>query len=161
MITRLRGTAWHEPCPVLHPFWWVCLPIIASHSIWWSGKGIPVIASQTNREVDMQLVSCCIDRNGCRPVVPTVETWTVKATKVCQLSASRPAEGSVSQGKPIFTAPMARCTVFLETRSRTVSRRSLYFTTYRSFTIVCRIRTGPHPEPENPDCIPHPLCRRM
>ena len=63
MITRLRGTAWHEPCPVLHPFWWVCLPIIASHSIWWSGKGIPVIASHTNRVVDMQLVSCCIDRN--------------------------------------------------------------------------------------------------
>lgn len=63
----------------------------------------------------MQLVSCCIDRNGCSPVVPTVETWTVKATKVCQLSAFRPAEGSVLQGKPIFTAPMARCTTFLVT----------------------------------------------
>jgi len=65
----------------------------------------------------MQLVSCCIDRNECSPVVPTVETWKVRATKVCQLSAFRPAEGSVSQGKPIFTAPMARCTIFLETRA--------------------------------------------
>lgn len=61
----------------------------------------------------MQLVSCCIDRNRCSPVVPTVETWTVKATKVCQLSALRPAEGSVSQAKRFFTAPMARCTIFL------------------------------------------------
>lgn len=65
----------------------------------------------------MQLVSCCIDRKGCSPVVPTVETWTAKATKVCQLSAFRPAEDSVSQGKQIFTAPIARCTIFLETHA--------------------------------------------